>query len=420
MANRIKGITVEINGDTTKLTDALKNVNRTISSTQSQLKDVEKLLKLDPTNTELLAQKQSLLTNAVSATSEKLDALRSAAQQAYTQLQDGRITQQQFDALQREIIDTEQSLRDYQRQLEELSDSSDDLDEALNDTADGADDADDSMKSLNKTADKTEGAFSIAKGAVATFVGNALTSLVDTAVDTAQTIGELSDSTMEFRENLAKLQTTAESAGYSTEYASGAFSEMYGVLGDETAATTTISNFMKLETSTDNLNNLLNSATGIWAVYGDSIPLDGLAESVNETAKVGQITGNLADALNWAGMSEDSFNESLAACTSEQERQQLIVDTLNSLYGESADKYRENNASIIAAREANLAYEESLAAIGGAMEPLNTQLTNLKAQLLSSLIPGIQQLCAAFQNLFSGVAGAAGQQHLHFRKNSVK
>ncbi len=117
----------------------------------------------------------------MSATSEKLDALRSAAQQAFTQ--------QQFDALQREIIDTEQSLRDYQRQLEELSDSSDDLDEALTDTADGADDADDSMKSLNKTADQTEGSCSIAKGAVATFVGNALTSLVSTAVNAAQTIG---------------------------------------------------------------------------------------------------------------------------------------------------------------------------------------------------------------------------------------
>ena len=174
MANRIKGITVEIGGDTTKLSKALEGVNKNIRSTQTQLKDVERLLKLDPTSTELLAQKQSLLTNAVSATSEKLDTLRSAAQQAYNQIADGRITQQQFNALQREIIDTEQSLRDYQRQLGELSDSSNDLDETLNDTAYGADDADDSMKSLNKTADKTEGSFSIAKGAVATFVGNAL------------------------------------------------------------------------------------------------------------------------------------------------------------------------------------------------------------------------------------------------------
>ena len=324
MASRISGITVEIGGDTTKLTDALKDVNRTISGTQAQLRDVEKLLKLDPTNTELLAQKQKLLTDAVEATSDKLDALKSAAEQAQQQLADGRISQQQFDALQREIIATEQSLQDYQQQLQDVADSSDDLDDALNDAADGADDADDSMKELNKTAEKSEGSFSIAKGAIETFIGNGLTALAGAAVEAVGTITELSDSTMEFRENLAKLQTTAESTGYSVEYAEGAFSDMYSIMGDVTGANTTVSNFMKLETSTENLNSLLNSATGIWATYGDSIPLDGLAESVNETTKVGQITGTLADALNWAGVSEDSFNESLAACSSEQERQQRI------------------------------------------------------------------------------------------------
>lgn len=137
------------------------------------------------------------------------------------------------------------------------------------------------------------------------------------------------------------------------EYAESAFSDMYSIMDDVTGANTTVSNFMKLETSTENLNGLLNSATGAWATYGDSIPLDGLAESVNETTKVGQITVILADALNWAGVSEDSFNESLAACSSEQERQQFIVETLNDLYSESADKYRENDASIISARKAN-------------------------------------------------------------------
>ncbi len=123
MASRISGITVEIGGDTTKLTDALKDVNRTISGTQAQLRDVEKLLKLDPTNTELLAQKQKLLTDAVEATSDKLDALKSAAEQAQEQLADGRISQQQFDALQREIIATEQSLQDYQQQLQDVDES---------------------------------------------------------------------------------------------------------------------------------------------------------------------------------------------------------------------------------------------------------------------------------------------------------
>ena len=244
MASRISGITVEIGGDTTRLTDALKDVNRTISGTQVQLRDVEKLLKLDPTNTELLAQKQKLLTDAVEATSDKLDALKNAAEQAQQQLADGRISQQQFDALQREIIATEQSLQDYQQQLQDVADSSDDLDDALNDAADGADDADDSMKELNKTAEKSEGSFSIAKGAVATFIGNGLTALAGAAVEAVGTITELSDSTMEFRENLAKLQTTAESTGYSVEYAEGAFSDMYSIMGDVTGANTTVSNLM--------------------------------------------------------------------------------------------------------------------------------------------------------------------------------
>ena len=107
MANRIKGITVEIGGDTTKLSKALEGVNKDIKGTQTQLKDVQKLLKLDPTNTELLSQKHKLLADAVSATKEKLEVLKTAAEQANTALANGEISQQQYDALQREIIEIE-------------------------------------------------------------------------------------------------------------------------------------------------------------------------------------------------------------------------------------------------------------------------------------------------------------------------
>ena len=116
MANRIKGITVEIGGDTTKLQTALKGVNSSIRDTQSQLRDVEKLLKLDPGNTELLAQKHRLLGEAVAGTKEKLETLKTAAEQANTALANGEITQDQYDALQREIIETENHLRDLERQ----------------------------------------------------------------------------------------------------------------------------------------------------------------------------------------------------------------------------------------------------------------------------------------------------------------
>jgi phage-related minor tail protein len=111
MAGRIQGITVEIGGDTTKLTTALQGVNKEIKNTQSQLKDVEKLLKLDPSNTELVTQKQRLLGDAIKETKEKLSTLKTAAEQANEQLQKGEITQEQYDALQREIQETEQALK---------------------------------------------------------------------------------------------------------------------------------------------------------------------------------------------------------------------------------------------------------------------------------------------------------------------
>lgn len=116
MANRIKGITVEIGGDTTKLQTALKGVNGQIKNTQTALKDVEKLLKLDPHNTELLSQKQKLLTQAIGETKEKLATLKTAAEQANEQLQKGEITQEQYDALQREIVETEAELKRLEQQ----------------------------------------------------------------------------------------------------------------------------------------------------------------------------------------------------------------------------------------------------------------------------------------------------------------
>ena len=117
MANRIKGLTVEIDGSTTGLDKALKNVNSTIRDTQTQLKDVQRLLKLDPSNTELLSQKQRLLKDAIGETKEKLETLKTAQEQAKKQLEEGTLGQDKYDALQREIEETEQSLKNLESQV---------------------------------------------------------------------------------------------------------------------------------------------------------------------------------------------------------------------------------------------------------------------------------------------------------------
>ena len=457
MANdrRIKGLTIEISGDTTQLSESLHDVNKSITSTQAQLKDVEKLLKLDPTNTEMLAQKQELLTQAISKTEEKLETLKDAAVQAEKQLGEGKISQEQFAALQREIAATEIELKRYDSQLDTAADATEDLGDAVehaaqdsgdaseeigelsdaaDDLGDAAEDAGDGTKDLGESARDSGDGFSVLDGAVATFIGNGLTALVSAIGDAISTFAELSESTQEYRENMSKLYTATSAAGMDADYITQAYSQLYGVLGDETATTTTISNFEKLGVSMQDMDSLLDSATGIWAVYGDSIPLDGLAESVNETAKVGQITGTMADAINWAsasndtwtnalsgnaaalsafqsgvsqGMSaEDAFNEALAACGDEQERQQLIISTLNGLYADSAETYRENNASIIDAREATVNYQDAVAGVGAAMEPLQTTMTNFKANLISGVSPALQELSDAFMDVVTGADGA--------------
>jgi phage-related protein len=452
---RIKGLTIEIGGDTTQLSESLHDVNKSITSTQAQLKDVEKLLKLDPTNTEMLAQKQELLTQAISKTEEKLETLKDAAVQAEKQLGDGKISQEQFAALQREIAATEIELKRYGSQLDTAADATEDLgdaaeqaaqdsgdaseeigelSDAADDLGDAAEDAGDGTKDLGESARDSGDGFSVLDGAVATFIGNGLTALVSAIGDAISTFAELSESTQEYRENMSKLYTATSAAGMDADYITQAYSQLYGVLGDETATTTTISNFEKLGVSMQDMDSLLDSATGIWAVYGDSIPLDGLAESVNETAKVGQITGTMADAINWAsasndtwtnalsgnaaalsafqsgvsqGMSaEDAFNEALAACGDEQERQQLIISTLNGLYADSAETYRENNASIIDAREATVNYQDAVAGVGAAMEPLQTTMTNFKANLISGVSPALQELSDAFMDVITGADGA--------------
>jgi phage-related protein len=126
----------------------------------------------------------------------------------------------------------------------------------------------------------------------------------------------------------------------------------------------------------------------------------------NETAKTGALTGGLADALNWAGVNEEKFQEQLDACNTEQERAALITSTLNSLYSETAAAYKETNAEVIRANQANEEWMASLAGVGGAIEPILTDIKMMGATLLSDAVPSVQALADAFRGLLNGDEGA--------------
>jgi phage-related protein len=131
-----------------------------------------------------------------------------------------------------------------------------------------------------------------------------------------------------------------------------------------------------------------------------------LTEAANETAKVGKVTGPLADALTWAGVNASSFDESLEACSTEAERQTLIMETLNGLYADAATKYQETNAEVIRANQANEEWADVMAEVGGAVEPVLSDIKLLGASMLQELVPGVTEVTEAFRALLNGEEGA--------------
>ena len=415
MANKtIKGLTVEIGGDTTKLGKALEDVEKKGRDLSSELGSINKLLKMDPGNVELLAQKQKVLTDAVGNTKEKLDKLKEAEKQVQAQFEKGEASEEQVRALQREIIATTKKLDGYEQAVEETTDAinklgkeSEDLEDETKDTAKGADkaaDALDDMEKEAKDADKASGGLGdtlkdTAKNglaALATAVTGVLTALVGSA-----------EATREYRTEMGKLDTAFTQNGHSSEAAQQTYKSLQGVLGETEQAVEAANHLAKLTDNEKDLQKWTDICTGVYATFGASLPIEGLTEAANETAKTGALTGSLADALNWAGVNEEKFQEQLDACSTEQERQALIAETLNGLYSDAAEKYKETNAEIIRANEANEAWMASMAEIGGVIEPILTDVKLLGASLLSDLVPGIKEVATAFRGMLNGDEGAA-------------
>lgn len=200
----------------------------------------------------------------------------------------------------------------------------------------------------------------------------------------------LVESTREYRTEQAKLETAFENAGFTAEEAKETYSELNSILGDSGQATEAANHLAKLANNQEDLATWTDIATGVFATFGDSLPIEGLTEAANETAKTGALTGSLADALNWAGVNEDDFQASLDGCSTEQERQALITETLNGLYSEAADGYRENAAEVIAANEANQKMTEGLASIAALIEPVVTAVKLLIAEGIQKLADSIK------------------------------
>ena len=206
----------------------------------------------------------------------------------------------------------------------------------------------------------------------------------------------LGASTKDYRAEQAKLNSAFETAGASADTAKQVYNDLYRVLGESDTSVEAANHLAQLTTSQKDLSEWTTICQGIYATFGDSLPIEGLTEAANETAKTASVTGSLADALNWAGISEDEFNAQLAACNSEAEREQLIRETLIGTYDKAAAAYEKNAAEVLKQNEAQAKLQDSLAKLGAVVAPIVTIFTQFATEALAVVVPYIQQLAEQY------------------------
>lgn len=206
----------------------------------------------------------------------------------------------------------------------------------------------------------------------------------------------LESKTKEYRNQQAMLNTAFQTAGASAETAKETYNGLFRVLGDSGQATEAAQHLASLTTEEKALSEWTNICQGVYATFGESLPIESLTEAVNHSANLGKVQGTLADALEWSGVNMDEFNEQLFWCNSESEREKLIRDTLNGVYSEAAANYETNNAAILEQNEAQAKLTDAMAALGEVMTPIKTMLMQLATEILAELTPHIKDFAEKY------------------------
>lgn len=408
MADSTLGASFSI--DVTNLKAGLAQANRLIRESESEFKAAAAGMDDWTQSQEGLEAKAKSLNRITDLQRKKVDAL----QQEYDNLISGGLdpASRQAVELRTKINNETKTLKQNEQQLAETEKALADLNEEKNES--GWDKFKKALKQTGEAAEDSADGFTVAKGAIASFIGNGLSKLADAAKNAIGNMFGLADSTREYREDMAKLDTAFSAAGHSTDAASKAYEDFYAILGESDRSVEALNHLAELTNSEQDLAKWSTITAGVTAKFGDSLPIEGLTEAANETAKVGAVTGPLADALNWAssestaftdalggnkkalkayeqakkrGMStEEAFNMALSKVNSEEERAQIITDTLNGIYAEAAEEYNDMTKGAQDARRATARMEAAQASLGAKIEPVMTAIHDGVARVLEKFV----------------------------------
>lgn len=275
---------------------------------------------------------------------------------------------------------TERELNNYKDTLKEVEAGTVDLEEATLRAG----------KAVKKAGDEAKDAgdgFTIAKGAVAGFIANGLTSLVSWGIDAAKSVLGLAEATREYRQVLATLDAASDSAGVNADKMRDKFSDLMGVFNDEGAVTEGLNNLMAAGFDEGNIDAIVQELEGAALKFKDTLKFEGLSDGLQETLATGKAVGPFAELLERSGVNLEKFDEGLAKSTTSADKQKYVLQELSKLGLADVSKgYRETNADMIEAQKANVEYQNSMAELGEIAEPIMTTIRKGMTDVLNAIV----------------------------------
>ncbi len=382
-------------------------INRTLKEYGSELKAVQSQYDGVENSQDALVAKNKILQKQYDAQQDKLKLLEKALEKQKQLLNEQKeeITKltaefgenskevkkakSEYDSIEKSISNLNVSINETKSYSNKLSSQLRENDKYLQEIESGARDAATGLSKLGDEAkDTADDLGDIKKSMTDMFSAEKIAEAGSQIIDT---LGSVVDESKEYLKIMGALEQSAKSNNYTNKETAETYKQLYGILGDDQTAATATANMQALGLSQTELTKMVEGTIGAYMKYGDSIPIDGLSEAINETVKVGKVTGTFADVLNWAGTNEDEFNKKLETCSSNSERANLILQELtNQGLLTTAEAYRENNKALIENNEATAENQKASAELGETLMPLFTTLTNITTFLLNifNALPG--------------------------------
>lgn len=357
----------------------LANINQQLRTLGSEMQAVTSQFDANDRSQEALAAQTNVLNRQIDAQQQKLQQLQHGLEES-TRLYGENDTR---------TLRWAQAVNEAQAGLNRMQTQLGTLNGDLDDTSDSLDEAADASEGLGEQ-------FSALTVAAGNLISDGIETLLDAVKNLASTVWNMDEATEEYRQAQGRLNTAFETAGYSSDAAFQAYRDFYGILGDTDAATEASQLLAQLADDEKDLSEWTRIAAGVSGKFGDSLPIESLIEAANETARTGTVVGTLADALNWAGsVGEDDFNTMLESCSTEAERNQLIMETLATTYGDAADAFYRNNEVLVASRDAQTDLNDATAQLG-------TTIAGVKAELTAEYLPTLTSLIGTLNGFLSG------------------